>query len=322
MSVNKVQLANGETIIDISDSTVTPETLAKGATAYDASGKKIIGQMVGSDDSTIVRDAYGTAIILYDSVQRHLGGLNLYGKTVQNGTPTPNAPVELETVGNSGSITVKIGTSEADTNPQILTVQTPNGLPGIPVSSGGNYTDENGKMWVCDEIDFAKGKYVQRIKTLVLNGSEYCHYNSSVNAPFFIEATGIADCTYNDIRLLCDGYQAVPISASWRNYDTMVSRSSETTAALCFRNVNYTTADAFKASLADSPIKVQYILKTPIETSLTAGEIAQYSSLHTNYPTTTIYNDAGAEMAVKYVADTKLYIDAKYTELATAILNA
>ena len=35
---------------------------------------------------------------------------------------------------------------------QLLTLPTPNGLPGIPVTSGGNYTDENGQQWVCDEV--------------------------------------------------------------------------------------------------------------------------------------------------------------------------
>lgn len=40
---------------------------------------------------------------------------------------------------------------------QKLIVPTPNGLPGIPVSSGGNYTDEKGQQWVADEVDFKKG---------------------------------------------------------------------------------------------------------------------------------------------------------------------
>ncbi len=33
---------------------------------------------------------------------------------------------------------------------QLLTLPTPNGLPGIPVTSGGNYTDQSGQQWVCD----------------------------------------------------------------------------------------------------------------------------------------------------------------------------
>lgn len=56
MSVNKVQLANGETIIDISESTVTPETLAEGVTAHDASGQKITGKMVPGGGTFVQTD--------------------------------------------------------------------------------------------------------------------------------------------------------------------------------------------------------------------------------------------------------------------------
>lgn len=47
--------------------------------------------------------------------------------------------------------------------PQSMSFTTPNGLPGIPVSSGGNYTDENGQQWICDEVDLGRGVYVQRV---------------------------------------------------------------------------------------------------------------------------------------------------------------
>ncbi len=43
MAVNKV-VYGGNTVIDISDSTVTPETLGEGATAYSAAGELIEGQ--------------------------------------------------------------------------------------------------------------------------------------------------------------------------------------------------------------------------------------------------------------------------------------
>lgn len=46
---------------------------------------------------------------------------------------------------------------------QLLTLPTPTGLPGIPVTSGGNYTDSTGRQWVCDEVDLERGVKVQRI---------------------------------------------------------------------------------------------------------------------------------------------------------------
>lgn len=46
---------------------------------------------------------------------------------------------------------------------QLLTLPTPTGLPGIPVTSGGNYTDPQGQQWMCDEVDLERGVRVQRV---------------------------------------------------------------------------------------------------------------------------------------------------------------
>ena len=46
MAVNKV-IYGGNTLIDLTEDSVTPETLAEGVTAHDASGQKITGTMTG-----------------------------------------------------------------------------------------------------------------------------------------------------------------------------------------------------------------------------------------------------------------------------------
>lgn len=56
-----------------------------------------------------------------------------------------------------------VATTYAPYREQLLTLPTPNGLPGIPVTSGGNYTDPQGQQWVCDEVDLEKGVKVQRV---------------------------------------------------------------------------------------------------------------------------------------------------------------
>ena len=64
------------------------------------------------------------------------------------------------------NVQLELGTTATAYSPyreQILTLPTPNGLPGIPVTSGGNYTDPTGQQWVCDEVDFGKSVKVQRI---------------------------------------------------------------------------------------------------------------------------------------------------------------
>lgn len=64
-----------------------------------------------------------------------------------------------------------------------------------------------------------------------------------------------------------------------------------------------------------------YAHGTPIETALSAEQLEQFSALHTNYPITTVFNDGGAGTEVKYVEDTKLYIDKKFDQLATVLVN-
>lgn len=54
-------------------------------------------------------------------------------------------------------------TTYAPYREQLLTLLTPNGLPGIPVTSGGNYTDPQGQQWMCDEVDLERGVRVQRV---------------------------------------------------------------------------------------------------------------------------------------------------------------
>lgn len=67
----------------------------------------------------------------------------------------------IVSAGDGGTITVTIGDG-ADER-QTITLQTPNGLRGILVTSGGNYTDPSGQQWVCDEVDLERGVKVQRV---------------------------------------------------------------------------------------------------------------------------------------------------------------
>ena len=48
MGRNKVEYC-GETLIDLTNDTVTPETLLEGVTAHDASGELIVGKMSNAE---------------------------------------------------------------------------------------------------------------------------------------------------------------------------------------------------------------------------------------------------------------------------------
>ena len=56
----------------------------------------------------IVCEESGQIVSVSDSSDRPLRGLTLYGKTTQNGTPTPTNPVALVRAGNGGSINATV----------------------------------------------------------------------------------------------------------------------------------------------------------------------------------------------------------------------
>lgn len=93
----------------------------------------------------------GEFVTLNDSADFALQGLKIYGKSTQDGEPTPENPIPIVNVGEDGSVTLTI--SDTAEQKQIFPIPTPNGLPGIPVQSGGNYTDSKGQRWVCDTIE-------------------------------------------------------------------------------------------------------------------------------------------------------------------------
>ncbi len=105
---------------------------------------------------SLINESVGVLITLTDSSESKLKGLTLYGKSIQNGT-------EIVSVGTSlGYIHVFFESEEGYI--RTLSMESPHyGLMGVPVPSGGNFTDGNGQQWICDEIDFERGVIISRI---------------------------------------------------------------------------------------------------------------------------------------------------------------
>lgn len=83
---------------------------------------------------------------------------------------------------------------------QLLTLPTPNGLPGIPVTSGGNYTDQNGQQWVCDEVDLERGVKVQRVdKTAFDSTKTLAEQNAILPTPIETPLTSAEIAAYKAI---------------------------------------------------------------------------------------------------------------------------
>lgn len=179
---------------------------------------------------------------------------------------------------------------------QTLIVPTPNGLPGIPVSSGGNYTDEKGQQWVADEIDLAKGERVQRIGKTVVDG-EKVKFVASSNSGYwnlpFKTSPGIISGSPCTSRYFADG-------KFWANnsYDFVWTTPGKMKPY--FDTSEELNAFCVQKNSEGNPLTIYYCIETPIRTPLSPETIAAYKALRTYSPTTTVINDAGAGMSVGY----------------------
>lgn len=252
--------------------------------------------------SAVIKSATGESISLTDASDVNLYGLRIFGETTQDGTPSPDAPVEMVSVGNSGSITLSVtGVGEV----QSLAVSTPDGLPGIPVDTGGNYTDTNGQHWVCDEIDLARGVYVQRLERYSLAVADM---TGSESYPGW-RNTGIASY-YPEASNAIGRYGAVAMCNIESNPSDNVHLNTKSGSdLLMIPNPNGITQSEWKAQYPNLVFDLIVSIPTPIETPLSEEELAAYSALHTYRNHTTVSNDASAHMELEYVMDAKKYID-------------
>lgn len=235
----------------------------------------------------------GNPIAVDDAFSAPLCGLTVYGKSTQAGTPTPDAPVPIVSAGDGGAIEVTLGDGNDKT--QTLTLPTPNGLPGIPVTSGGNYTDPQGQQWVCDEVDLQRGVKVQRVNAVDLSTCR---------------VTAIAKFTVTK-RL------SIRLSLYGRDYKT---------EALCNKSpfivsfdkdtphfyVDKTNVQIFipidAKTLEEGEYILFYALATPIETPLTPDEIAAYKALVAYGPDTVVRASDGAGIKLDYQRDVNIAI--------------
>lgn len=201
--------------------------------------------------------------------------------------------------------------------PQTLTLKTPDGLPGIPVKSGGNYTDSTGQQWICDEIDLDREEKVQRIGRHIFNGTERFSYlyDEKYNLSRFswLDYIEMAEI---DTPVMHEKMQYVGTGETKEN---VIKGSRGFSRCYMYINAAVDTVEKFNKLIAGS--EILYVLAEPIITPLTQKEIAAYKSLQLYSPNTTITNDAGCEMSLTYTVDTKKYVDKKIAAISAAMIG-
>ena len=224
---------------------------------------------------------------------------------------------------NGINVQLELGSTATTYEPyheQTLILQTPNGLPGISVTSGGNYTDPQGQQWVCDEVDLERGMKVQRIKCFKFPSSENFREKEAGNG---LTRFGIV------IDGIMDAHNGLPTSGAMCSSLAMGSKGSTyfmlnvfTIADRCFyiSIENITKLEELQQYLQQSPMTLNAILATPIETPLTPAELAAYKALTTYAPNTVVQAADGVGLKLNYQRDVNIVI--KNLEDAIASMTA
>lgn len=248
---------------------------------------------VKARQNILVGSETGNPILVDDAFAAPLCGLTVYGKSTQDGTPTPDAPVPIVSAGDGGTIAVTLSNGNGKT--QTLTLTTPTGLPGIHVTSGGNYTDPQGQQWVCDEVDLDRGVKMQMVNVVDLST---CTITGTTN---------LAVTKRLSIRLPLNG----------RNYKTKALCNKlqfivSFTEDIPHFYVDTTNAQVFIPISAKLPEEGEYILlyalANPVETPLTPAEIAAYKALTAYAPDTVVQASDGAGIKLDYQRDVNLVV--------------
>lgn len=380
-------------------------TLSHEGEAADAKATGDAISAVKARQNILVGTETGNPLSVDDAFPAPLCGLTVYGKSTQDGTPTPDAPVPIVSAGDSGSVAVKVtgknlfyeqefqnyfinsvantvglavgnvscvlqvvtgakyyvtrnkigtkfrvavvdelpirgqsvrpssavnadskrqveisatskymiiqcedeagfselmvsldsSTTYSPYREQLLTLPTPTGLPGIPVTSGGNYTDQSGQQWVCDEVDLERGVKVQRVNAVDLS------------ACAIIGTTNLAVTKRLAIQLPLKA-KDYTVKALCNRLPYLVSFTIDTIHFY----VDANNVNVFIPIDAKNPEEGEYILfyalATPIETPLTPDEIAAYKALTAYGPDTVVQASDGAGVKLVYQRDVNIAI--------------
>lgn len=198
-------------------------------------------------------------------------------------------------------------------------------LLGIPVSSGGNYTDSNGQQWVCDEVDFERRVYIQRIKKVVFDGTE-AWQSQTIDLDNCI-GMHLMDVPWGapkgQFTLVCSHFIAGLSGTSGRTLNRCAYNNLLTNFLInADSNMCGNTVTKFKTWLSTeyasgNPVTLHIALAEPVEIPITDTNLYSCLDLKTNYHNTTVFRGKDAYLEMKYIADTTIYID----EMSDAIAD-
>ena len=223
---------------------------------------------------------------LVDSDNGKIQDIILYGKSSQDGIPSPENPVEIKSVLNP---TVKVSNEDGAKSQNVTLPYT---LNAIPVSTGGNVTID-GQQYIADYVDVERGKVMRMCKEFECNGDEdwvLQSINTNNIANFALRLRSIE--VFGNKGLSDKLLLQKTVIANTDSEGFFVSGSPITVESIIYvrisKNRNISTVTEFKKFLSKNPIRLLLAPITPEKIDLTPEEIQAFKALATHYPVTNI----------------------------------
>lgn len=213
-----------------------------------------------------------------DSDNGKIQDMMIYGKSSQDGTPSPENPVEVKSVVNP---VVKF-TSKDGSKVQTVTLNNIT-LNAIPVSKGGNVTI-NGQQYIADYVDVERGKVIRNILKWRLG--EFKKGFNNVVWHIDITSLGIdgSKIGLSNMFKIQDGrYNEVTTSEFY------ISHNGE----IASLNMRGMTDEEFKKWLIEKNPEVYNVLKVAEEIPINPEEALALKKLMTYYPLTNVSVNSG-----------------------------
>lgn len=282
--------------------------------------------------NAVIGAASGKVLAINDSAEGNIKGLTGYGESTQDGTPTPDSPVEIVSIENP-----VISIYGKNLIPATEISQTVNGITFTSLGDGtitmNGTSTATASIIIPFQSSLHSGTY-----TLSLNNSEalgnnnvYALVRDDLGAfENFILYANVQNAT-RTITINQDktNIMLIVLIGTTLNSFTIRPQLEVSSVATPYEpyiepqtvTVPYTFAESDTLTLKDGTVKVNI---SGEETDITDTETGQeLLALKSNYPVTSVISDI--DLYLTYRADTKNYIDNKIAErlsaIETAILN-
>ena len=249
------------------------------------------------NDAQIRKPFNGVSISAPNTVTDTIDKMVVYGKCVQNGTPTPESPININFVGEGGTLTFT-------NNDNDIVVPLPNGLLGVPVLSGGNYTDPSGQRWVCDTIDKWRGVFVKRVGVFTVPSDDITFSGS--NMVYRISTGAIVDTAY--VGQLCNYFSFVRtvslVTNTYGAFKVHVAPSNNATYIYMHAPEGVTDRESALTWLSNHTVIAYFPLSTYETIALTDAQKNTLNQLMSIEGTTTLSTDSVIQPNI----DTMMYV--------------